>query len=694
MLVTNRPHSDDVELSVDHFFLPGGLLSESLPGWEERPGQHQMAADVAEAIEHGRNLVVEAGTGTGKTLAYLVPLVLSGKKAVVSTGTKNLQEQLIRKDVPLLEGMLGQTLRVALMKGRRNFLCLQKLREQESKPALKGMTEVAHFALIRDWAKTSRTGDAADLPQLPAGSKLWSRLDARRETCTGRDCALFEDCFVTKMHRRARDADLVVVNHHLFFADLSLRKDDFGSIIPDYQAVVFDEAHEIEGVVGQFFGEKLSQSQFDDLARDTRAAAKRAGFGSRELDRSLQFLGGASKAFFKLFEVRYPREPFAGRSEFRRRHSEQYFALVSAINGFHSHLNLLRGQSEETDPLKSRIRHLRLILRLMLNDVDAALRQEAYDYPVLSLLVEDHKANFVYWLEKRRKSVALRVTPIEVASILDESLFGHSGSVILASATLAVDGNFEFIRGRLGLRSASEVAVPGHFDFRNQAILYVPRDMPLPSHPAYVGRAVREVVRLLGISRGRAFVLCTSYKQMHKLHEEVSKQVPYKCLAQGEGSHASVLDKFRRKRNCVLFATASFWQGVDVPGDQLSCVIVDKLPFAVPTDPVVQARVERIRRHGGNPFVEFQVPEAALALKQGFGRLIRRASDRGILALLDSRIVSKPYGKTFLNSLPGYRLTHSLSDLREFFGDARGTARRFSQGVRKSPGRRRAGLRR
>ena len=684
------------ESSVEDFFAPGGPLSQGLDAWEHRSGQCDMASGVAAALGERRNLVVEAGTGTGKTLAYLVPLVLAGKRAVVSTATKNLQEQLVQKDVPFLESVLGQKLSVAVMKGRNNFLCLQKLADMQGQPTLSGISEVTEFGLIRDWSERTTKGDRAELPELPGDSKLWPRLDARREACTGRRCALFDDCFVTKMHRRAREADLIVVNHYLFFADLALRKDDFGAIIPDHQAVVFDEAHEIERIVGQFFGVYFSHGQIDELARDIRAAAKRANFGSSRLTKALRGLRAVSGRFFDCFSDRFKkgstRERFRDRSEFRDRSGKQYSALVQALEGIEGHLRLVKNHSKETDPLKSRTRMTRLTLRILLSDIGPGLAEEAYKHPVLTNLIEDNRGNFVHWIEKRRKSVSLRATPIEVSSILDEALFdGGGGSVILTSATLAVNGEFEFIRGRLGLHSSNEMVVPGHFDFRNQALLYIPRSMPEPKSPDFTPRAAREILELIRLSRGRAFVLCTSYQHMRNLHKRVSAATRFRCLIQGQGSNEAVLDEFRSTPNCVLFATFSFWQGVDVPGEQLSCVIVDKLPFAVPSDPIVEARIEQIRRYGGHPFFEYQIPSAALALKQGFGRLIRAATDRGVLALLDNRLVTKRYGQVFLNSLPDYPRTSDLGEVAVFFNGSRDSKSTIRRAARRPPRQRRGG---
>ena len=654
------------DLTVEEFFRPGGLLSRSLPGWEHRPGQFDMASEVLASLEEERHLVVEAGTGTGKTLAYLVPLILSGKRAVVSTGTKNLQDQLIRKDVPLLEEILGGRLRVAVMKGRGNFLCLQKLHEKELQPRLTGTEAFVDLSLIRDWARQTETGDRAELPDLPASSRTWAELDARKEACTGRKCDMFEECFVTRMHQRAREADLVIVNHHLFFADLALRTDDFGPVLPEYQAVVFDEAHEIEGVVGQFFGARLSSFQMDELARDTSSAAKRGRFGSKALDRRVKGLRAASSRFFALFDSEQPRAVFAERTEFRRKHASEYAELVAALGGVRAELGSLRKESDQIDPLRNRAQLLQLTLRVLLDDIEPDTARGVHEHPVLSHIAEDRYGNFVHWLEKRGKGVFLQATPIDVAPILEDALFRDGATAILASATLAVDGGFEYIRGRLGLNAANERTIPGHFDYGSQAMLYLPEGMPDPNSDGFPRRAVDEIIALTELSQGRAFVLFTSHHQMRRIHKEASFSIKYPCLLQGQGSNAALLEKFRTTENCVLFATASFWQGVDVPGDQLSCVIIDKLPFAVPSDPIVQARIDQIRQAGGNPFRDYQIPSAVLSLKQGFGRLIRAGTDRGVLALLDNRVVSKPYGRTFLESLPEYAMTRSLDEVARF----------------------------
>lgn len=658
--------------SVDDYFGRGGVLAASMPGWEDRTGQLEMAQEIERAIAEKRNLIVEAGTGTGKTLAYLVPLALAGRRAVISTGTKNLQEQLVRKDVPFLESVLGQALRVAVMKGRNNFLCIEKLAEQERRPSLSGIEETSEFALIRDWVKKKRTetGDRAELARLPADSKLWPRLDARREACPGRKCKQFSECFVTKMHQRAREADLVVVNHHLFFADLAMRadEDDFGPIIPPHDTVVFDEAHEMESVASQFFGQVLSSHQVEDLARHTLAVAKQGGFASSDLDAAVKSLRASAKAFFALFEDFQPRQVFSERATFRSDHATQYAGLDAGLKGLNSTLSLVREHSEETQLLRARASEIRALLRVLLGDAGDVARVEAEGSSALASVADDQTGNFVYWVDKRGNGVYLHATPIDLGPVLDERLFRQHASAVLASATLAVEESFEYIRGRLGLHSAYESVIPGHFDFRQQALLYLPAEMPEPKAREFPERAASEIQSVLEITRGRAFVLFTSYRQMREVHRIVSRTLEFPCLLQGQGSNAELLDRFRQTRNCVLFATASFWQGVDVPGEQLSCVIIDKLPFAVPSDPIVHARTERINAEGGNAFREYHVPRATLALKQGFGRLIRTASDRGVLVLLDNRIKTKSYGQIFLNSLPDYAQTEDLDEVARFFG--------------------------
>ncbi len=645
------------------FFAPGGWLARSHPRFEFRPGQLEMAQLVEAAFHEKHHLLVEAGTGTGKTLAYLVPALLSGRRVVISTGTKNLQEQLYWKDIPFLQ-RLGRPLRVCYMKGRNNYLCRQKLYDLSAQGALGLVDEPEELALLREWEPRTETGDRAELAALPESSALWPRLDARRETCTGQKCPQFDRCFLTLMHQRALESDLVIVNHHLFFADLALKVAGAGrvpglGVIPDYRAVIFDEAHEIEDVASQYFGLSASNYRVEELVRDCEltlrakaapgGAAPETDCGSPHLFQAARLAGERAGVLFGLLAGHTSTDDgrfgFDDRARFLERHAAAYAGAMNALEGLESALAAVRDKPEEVNALARRAGELRRDL---------------------AFLLEGDSRVFVYWIERRGRGIFLQATPIDVAPILAKALFDPVETCVLTSATLAVAGGFDFVKRRLGIRYARERALDSHFDFARQALLYIPPELPDPRRADFVERAAAEVCRILEATRGRAFVLFTSYQQMHQVYQRAAPHLEYPLLLQGTAPRTALLDRFRREPNAVLFATSSFWQGVDVPGEQLSCVIVDRLPFAVPTDPVVAARLRLLEEEGGNPFLEYQVPQAVISLKQGFGRLIRSRSDRGLLAILDTRILTKNYGTIFLQSLPDYRATRDLAEVERF----------------------------
>jgi len=638
--------TEQTQISLEEFFGPEGPLARVHPQYEFRQGQLEMAWEVERAFTEKHHLVVEAGTGTGKTLAYLIPALRSGRKVVISTGTKNLQEQLFQKDIPFLEKCLGRPIRACYMKGRTNYLCRQKLYDIADQPLLKGLEEMDHYARIKEWEPETEMGDRAELKELPDDSTLWPKVDARPDTCTGQKCAQFERCFITTMHQRAAASDIVIVNHHLFFADMAVRQDDFGGILPDYAAIVFDEAHELEDVASQYFGLQVSNYRVEELVRDADHLLKSKGIADRRVAEVARKLRRAGEEFFACFPPEEGRFPFQRREAFVEKNAGACAEIQSRLKSLEVALASLSEKPEEIFTLIRRASDLRR---------------------ALEFLLESEDRSYVFWFERRGRGVFLQATPIEVAQLLREQLFDRYDSIVLTSATLAVSGSFEFIKRRLGVGPIEEAVVQSHFDHETQAVLYLPEDVPDPRHPGYQPAAANEILELLKVSQGRAFVLFTSYHQMRELHRRVSAEIEYPVLLQGTAPRSALLDEFRETPNAVLFATASFWQGVDVQGRQLSCVIIDRLPFAVPSDPVVQARCQALQEDGHNPFMEYQIPEAVISLKQGLGRLLRSRSDRGVLAILDNRIRKKQYGRLFLESLPPYRITSKLEDVRRFF---------------------------
>jgi ATP-dependent DNA helicase DinG len=626
-----------------------------------------MAKAVERALSERRHLIVEAGTGTGKTLAYLLPALRTGQRVIVSTGTKALQDQLYFRDVPFLETLLGD-LRVCYMKGRANYLCRHKLVTLRNQPILSGLEEIDQYRQIAEWEQITETGDRAELSGLPEVSALWAKLDARSDACLGSTCPDYRRCFITEMRRKALESDIIIVNHHLFFADLAVKREASGApdagILPEAAAVVFDEAHELEEVASSYFGLSVSNIRFEELARDTDTML-RGKEGTENLPGVTQQLRERARLFFSALPMSGDgRQPFSEREEFLEHSGDLYLSVRAGLRRMESEIEGLKN-IDEAPGLRKRV---------------ARLRSE------LEFLLESNASNTVYWLERRAyggldrnapatrggfrpqtRSTFLQATPIDVSELLSELVFESIPTVVLTSATLTVQGGFEHMRKRLGLAEARELVVPSHFHYGEQALLYLPPEMPDPRDPDFQDAAARCIQRVLDISKGRAFCLFTSYSQMRDLYERLLPVLDYPILLHGNAPRKALLDEFRSTPNAVLFGTSSFWQGVDVQGEALSCVIIDRLPFAVPNDPVVQARMKAIEEAGGKPFFEYQVPEAVLTLKQGFGRLIRSLEDRGVLVLLDPRIRRQRYGQAFLASLPPYRVTTTITDVEAFF---------------------------
>ena len=626
------------------FFGPDGALARSLPEYEERPSQGELASAVARTLEQGGVLLAEAGTGTGKTLSYLLPAAELGRRVIVSTGTKNLQEQLILKDIPLLARALGRDLNVALMKGRNNYLCLLRFRSFGQAGTFRRLDEIPLFRAVEGWAPLTRTGDRGEIADLPDGVDFWREISAGSENCIGQSCPDFDPCWVTRMRQRALEADLVIVNHHLLCADLAVKETSYGEVIPSYDSVILDEAHLLEDVATQYFGTHVSSHRFADLVRDVERELKTMDHAPTEVLREAIVVKDRADALFRRLAQGSGRRLRAGWMSART--LEEADALLLRLEGLKTAILAVPDRPEALAGLAGRAQILR-------EELDFVLKAED----------DGH----VYFVEVRGRAVQMKATPIDVSSVLQETLFTRARAAVLTSATLAVDGRFDYIKSRLGIETAEELRLPSPFFYEEQAILYVPRDMPEPQAPAFAERAAAEIARLLEISRGRAFVLFTSYANMNAVAQRLAGVIPFPILMQGEAPRAVLLDTFRRTPGAVLLATSSFWQGVDVAGEQLSCVIIDKLPFASPGDPVVAARIDRLRNRGGNPFSEYQVPVAVLMLKQGLGRLIRSARDRGVLAVLDSRLVQKPYGRRFLESLPPARLVHDVAEVESFF---------------------------
>jgi len=639
-------------VELDGLLGEGGALSRGMDGYEPRPGQLQMARAVQTALLRDGVLLVEAGTGTGKTLGYLAPALLSGKRVVISTGTRALQDQIMGDALPLLERCVGQPLSVAYMKGLSNYLCMRRFGIFRDGPQSLRGAAARTLPLLDRWQQETEVGDLSELPGLSEQPAVLSQIASGPETRMGARCKHFEECFVTRMRKRAADAQVVVVNHHLFFADLALRRsaEAYGAgVIPDYDAVIFDEAHMIEDIATDFFGVAVASARLETLVRDaerTLSALKlEASAGAIAQDVALT---GAT-----LFAAlprpasgeggRVPLDP----AEFSGRVQAPMFALDDALEALSTFAERHAERGDSMAQLSRRASQVR-------DD--------------LSLIADGGGDDRVTWTAQRGRGVTIGASPIDVGESLSQELFMRGHAVVMTSATLTTAGSFEFVRQRLGVdEDAEELSLPSPFDYASQAALYLPPDVGDPRDPAFHERAAAQIVELCALTGGGAFVLCTSLRAMHALSKRCRPSLRLPVYVQGEAPSNMLLQRFREEGDAVLFATQSFWHGVDVPGDALRLVIIDKLPFDVPSDPLVEARCARLQEQGITPFMKYLVPSAALSLKQGFGRLIRGRGDRGIVAILDDRLSRKGYGKVLLRSLPDARRCTQLSELREFW---------------------------
>ncbi len=628
---------------MEEVFGRKGSLSRMLPGYEFRLQQLEMSRLVERGLRGGGHVLAEAGTGTGKTLAYLVPAVLSGLKVVVSTGTKALQEQLFDKEIPLIRKVLSKRFLVAVMKGRPNYLCRNRFQQFRSFPLLEDPGDADRFRELCAWVGRTQSGDVAELSGMTEQSPLWKQVNSTPETCLGGKCPDQEDCFITAMRRRAARSDLLIVNHHLFFSDLVVREQGLGEVIPDYDAVIFDEAHMIEEVATLHFGFQVSNYRFEELVRDTAHVLKtlKKVKGKKIIEETLMGIERGNENFFAYFRSG-PGRARIDYGKMRGRFRSCGEELVRLLG----ELDLLFVEAESGDEtftaLSRRTREISEVFRRILTG---------------------EQPDLLHWYEVRGKGVFLHASPVDVSGELNRRLFSNVFCVILTSATLTTGGDFRFMKQRLGIEEAEEKSFPSPFDPARQSLIYLPKIQSDPNGPAFDEEAAFEIERILGKTRGRAFVLFTSNRHLDAVYGLLVDRIRYLILKQGEQSREELLARFREDTHSVLFATRSFWQGIDVRGEALSCVIIDKLPFASPSEPIVAARIDAIRKRGGNPFYEYQLPEAAITLKQGFGRLLRSRTDRGVLSILDRRITSRTYGRFFLKTLPDSPVTSDLRDL-------------------------------
>ncbi|MCH8504166.1 MAG: ATP-dependent DNA helicase [Ectothiorhodospiraceae bacterium] len=635
-------------MDVNHWLGVDGPLSGRIPGFQPRSEQQALAEAVAQTLEQGGTLIAEAGTGVGKTFAYLLPALMSGRRVIISTGTRTLQDQLYHKDLPLVRQALDLPVRTALLKGRSNYLCLYRLDRAQVDGGSDTPAVARELQAIRQWASMTRTGDIAELSEVPADRQVWSRATSTVDNCLGQECPVFGECHLMEARRRAQEADLVVVNHHLLMADMALKETGFGEVLPAAEAYVLDEAHQLPDVAAQFFGLSLSSRQLLDLVRDVQLDYLREPGDVPAVQEGLDRLRTAA------LDVRL------SLGQTRRRAAWAEVAEDATVNDALDTLQqCLNGLRQELEALVPRGKGM-----------EAGHRRVAEMLELLERFQAGEDDTYVKWFETHSQAFLLRLTPLDVGRQFHGQMHKHPGAWIFTSATLSVNRQFDHFRRRMGIDEAEELRLESPFDYANNALLYVPQGLPEPNARQYDEAYLEVALDVLRASQGRAFLLFTSHRALRQAADWLRDRCDFQLLVQGEAAQHALLERFRDQGNAVLLGTASFWEGVDVKGSALSAVLIDRLPFASPADPVTEARIEFLRRHEGNPFRDFQLPHAVISLRQGVGRLIRDAQDTGVLMIGDPRLVNRSYGKQFLNSLPPMARTRSLSVVKAFFESA------------------------
>lgn len=630
--------------SVSSLFTADGLLAKSIPGFSPRAAQTDMALAVKSALDNQHSLIVEAGTGTGKTFAYLGPALLAEGKAIISTGTKNLQEQLYHRDLPVVKKALGSRRKTALLKGRSNYLCLHRMGQHGGNSTLVEKEVLGQLSTVRSWAETTKTGDTGELKTLPEDAKVLPLITSTVDNCLGRDCPEYEECYLVKARRKALEADIIVVNHHLFFADMALKDTGFGELIPEADAIIFDEAHQIPDIASDYFGESLSSRQLQELAKDINVLYRTVLKDAEQLDKAAEKCRIASADLRLLFPENPERGNWAEALD-RDDIQTQIARLKDGIGVLHEVIKLHLGRDKDLDNIYERVVQTR-------EQLDA--------------LCDAEQQGVSLWYETTQRHLILHLTPLSIAAKFRRFINAVPRGWVFTSATLTVDGGFTHFQKRMGLDDAKTLELESPFNYKDQAMLCVPRFLPEPNSFAMKDTLFETAKRLIKASKGRCFLLFTSHAMLREIAKRLEFEVPNKLLVQGTTTKQALLDAYLADESAVLLGTGAFWEGVDVRGNDLICVMIDKLPFASPDDPLLQARMEDVKKRGANPFAAIQIPQAVITLKQGAGRLIRDPTDKGVLVICDNRLVTKPYAQTFVSSLPDMQRTRSLDKVESF----------------------------